>query len=87
MTVQLAKRTLLWCIGINFAFLLLWSAAILVAHDVVYDLSARFFRVSGETFDTVNFAAIAAYKIGVLFFNVVPFFALALATKSRSSGA
>ena len=84
MTIQLAKAALLRCIGINLMFLLIWSMAILGAHDAIYGLSSYFFRVPVETFDAVNFACIAAYKIAVLFFNVVPWASLVLATRSQS---
>ena len=84
MTIQFAKAALLWCIGINFALLLLWSLATFAAHDAIYGLSTHFFHVSAETFDAVNFAGVAAYKLGVLFFNVVPFIALVLVTRSRA---
>jgi hypothetical protein len=87
MTIQSAKAALLWCIGINFVLLLAWSFATFAAHDAIYNLSAHFFRVSVETFDAVNFAGIVAYKLGVLFFNVVPFVALVLVTRSRAPGA
>lgn len=84
MTIQLAKAVLLWCIGINFVFLLLWSLATFAAHDVIYDLSAHFFRVPVEMFDAINFACIAAYKVAVLFFNVVPYISLALVTRPQA---
>ncbi|MGH8400681.1 MAG: DUF6868 family protein, partial [Gammaproteobacteria bacterium] len=71
---------------INFVLLLLWSLATFAAHDAIYSLSAHFFPVSVETFDAINFAGIVAYKIGVLFFNVVPFIALVIVTRSRARG-
>ncbi|MEO8215574.1 MAG: DUF6868 family protein [Acidobacteriota bacterium] len=84
MTIQLAKAALLWSIGINLAFLLVWSIATFAAHDAIYGLSMHFFNVPAETFDAVNFACIVAYKIAVLFFNVVPFMALVLVTRSQA---
>ena len=87
MTIQLAKAILLRCLWLNFLFLLAWSLATFAAHDIVYGLSTSFFRVFPETFDTVNFACIAVYKIGVLFFNIVPFIALSLVERSRARGA
>lgn len=87
MTIQSAKSTLLWCIVINFAILLLWSFATFAAHDAIYGLSTHFFVVSAQTFNAVNFAGVVAYKLSVLFFNVVPYIALVIVTRFRLSGA
>ena len=85
MTIQTAKAFLLRCIGINFLLLLVWSLASFAAHDVVYGISAYFFRVSAGQFDAINFAGIVAYKMSVLFFNVIPYIALVLVARSRAA--
>ena len=37
-------------------------------------------RVSVQAFDAVNYGGMAAYKICILFFNLVPYVAMRLAT-------
>jgi len=53
---------------------------IVVARDAFYRINTRLFRVSAQTFDTVNYGGIAAYKCCIIFFNIVPWVALSLAT-------
>jgi hypothetical protein len=74
------KAALLWCIGLNYGVLLLWSVAFIFAHDWMYRLHTRWFKLSVETFDALHYAGLAIYKIGILLFNVVPWIALYLST-------
>ena len=80
MSLVILKTVLLWCLAFNYGVLLVWFIAISVAHDAVYRLNARWFRVSAQSFDAINYGAFAAYKSCILFFNVVPYLALVLAT-------
>ena len=64
--------TLLRCAAINYAVLILWFAVFLLAHDWLYRLHTRWFRLSTEAFDAINYAGIAAYKIGNMLFFLVP---------------
>jgi hypothetical protein len=80
MTLATIKLVLLWSFAINYGVLLLWCALILFAHDFCYRITSRFFRISEQAFDTINYGGIAAYKICILFFNLVPWLALSLAT-------
>lgn len=64
------------CTLVNFAILLIWFLVFNFAHDSLYKLASRWFRMSVETFDTVNYGLIGIYKIGFLLFNVVPLIAL-----------
>jgi hypothetical protein len=80
MTLATFKSFLLWSFAINYGVLLLWVAVTALAHDLLYRVSARWFRVSEPTFDAVNYAGIVAYKAGILFFVLVPWLALALTT-------
>ena len=80
MSLAILKTVLLWSIAINYGVLLFWFVLIVVAHDPLYRITARWFRVSVQTFDAVNYGGIAAYKICILFFTLVPYVALSLAT-------
>ncbi len=70
---------LLWCTLINFAVLLLWMLAFFVAHDWLYQRQARWFRLSVETFDRLNYLLVGGYKLAILLFNLVPLLALYIA--------
>lgn len=76
MSIETARSFLLWCLGINYGILMLWYIAFTVAHDSVYRLHARWFRISVEQFDTVHYTGMAIYKIGVLLLNLAPYIAL-----------
>jgi hypothetical protein len=74
---------LLWCAVINFAFLYIWFGAFVFAHDRVYRLTVRWFKLSVETFDAISYAGIVAYKIGIVLLNLVPVVALYLLAGCR----
>jgi len=76
MTMQLIKDVLLWCVGINYAVLFIWFGVFVFAHDWMYRMHGRWFKLSIETFDAVHYASMAVYKIGILLFNLVPLVAL-----------
>jgi hypothetical protein len=80
------KPILLWCVGINYSVLLVWFGVFTFAHDWIYRLHGRWFKVRVETFDAVHYAGMAAYKIGILLFFLVPWLALcAVSSAARGS--
>ena len=76
MTMNEIKNVLLWCVGLNYAVLFIWFGAFLFAHDWMYGLHSRWFKLSVETFDAIHYAGLAVYKIGILLLNLVPLVAL-----------
>ena len=74
------KHVLVWCVGINYAVLLFWFGWFAFAHEGMYRLHQRWFKLSRETFDALNWAGIAVYKLGIMLLNLVPLVALCLAT-------
>ncbi|MFJ2987252.1 DUF6868 family protein [Collimonas sp. NPDC087041] len=80
MTLDVIKEFLFWCVGINYAILIVWACVFLAAHDWLYRLHGRWFKLSPETFDGVMYGAMAVYKIGIMLFNLVPLAALYLTT-------
>jgi len=73
-----AKEILLWCVGINYGVMLVWFGVFVYAHDWMYRLHTRWFKLSVETFDTLHYAGLSIYKIGVILLNLVPLVALYL---------
>lgn len=82
MTIEFVREAFLWCAVINYGILLFWFLLFSLAHDWMYQLHGRWFRVSIECFDSIHYGGMAIYKIGVLLFNLVPYIAL---TISRSA--
>lgn len=76
MSLDTARDFLLWCAIINYGVLLWWFFVFRIAHEWIYRLHGRWFRMSVEQFDAIHYGGMAVYKIGVLLFNIVPFFVL-----------
>ncbi|MEO9042338.1 MAG: DUF6868 family protein [Rhodoferax sp.] len=76
MVMNEVRQALAWCIGINYALLLVWVGLFIFAHEGLYRLHTRWFKLSTETFDALNYAGIAVYKMGIILFNLVPWVAL-----------
>ncbi len=82
MTTHEIRELLLCSLGLNYAILLIWFGAFVWAHDALYRLHARWFRLPVETFDAIHYGAMAVYKVGVILLNLVPLAALFLAERS-----
>ena len=65
-----------WCSLINIGVLLWWFLWLWLAHDWIYKMHGRWFKLSEERFDAIHYTAIAFFKLTVLVFNLVPYFAL-----------
>lgn len=80
MTVELIRDFLLWCTVINLGLLLWWFLFFTLAHDWTYRLHSRWFDLPAQRFDAIHYTGMAILKIGILFFNLVPYIALRIAT-------
>ena len=80
MTVDIFLGVLGWSAVINFGLLMWWFLWILFAHDFVYRIHSKWFKVPVEKFDAIHYAGIAFYKITIIVFNVVPYLALRIIT-------
>ena len=78
MTIDMTCSFLGWCAVLNIGLLTWWSLLFLLAHDWMFRLHGRMFKISVETFNSIHYAGMAAFKIGIFFFNLVPYLALAI---------
>jgi hypothetical protein len=46
------------------------------AHEFIYNLHSRLFKISYEAFDSIHYRAMAFWKLSVFLFNLVPYVAL-----------
>ena len=76
MNLAIARDVLLWCTAINYGVLLCWFLVFVFAHEWMFRLHGRWFRLPVEQFDAIHYAAMAVYKIGILLLNLVPYVAL-----------
>ena len=73
------KTFLFYSFVFNYALLMIWFCVFSFAHDWLYRLHNRCFHISHETFDTLHYASMAGYKIGIILLNIAPLVALWLA--------
>jgi len=76
MTVNELKEFLLWSTAINYGVLLIWFGVFVFSHDWLYRMHTRWFKLSVETFDALNYVGVSIYKIGVVLLNLVPLIVL-----------
>jgi len=76
MMIETVKDLLLWCGVINYGILLFWAGIFIFAHDWIYGIHSRWFNLTPEQFDMLNYSMMGIYKLMIFIFNLVPFFAL-----------
>ena len=79
MSIEMVRSTLLWCTVINYALLLIWFVLYALPHGWLYQLWGKWFHLTTEQFDTLNFAGMMLYKLGIMLLNLAPLIALYLA--------
>jgi hypothetical protein len=82
MSIEVMRKTLLWCAVINYGILLVWFLFFVLAHDRMYLLHSQWFRFSVEQFDMFHYAGMSIFKIGILLLNLVPYIALHIARQA-----
>jgi Family of unknown function (DUF6868) len=82
MTIEIARKALLWCAVINYGILLIWFLFFMLAHDWMYLLHSRWFHLSVDQFDMLHYGGMAIYKIGIILFNLVPYIALRICQRN-----
>jgi hypothetical protein len=81
MTLAELKHLLLISTLINYVIVTVWFLAFTYAHEGLYRLHTRWFRLSPQDFDKIHYSMMAVYKIGVLLLNLVPLIALTIASE------
>ncbi len=69
-------RFLFWSLITNYVILLVWFLAFVFARSWIHKLHGRWFRLSDTAFDAIHYGGMAAYKIGIVVFNLPPLLAL-----------
>ena len=76
MTLELFRDSLAWATIINWVVLILWFLFFTLAHDWMYRFHHKWFKMTVEAFDTIHYAGMAAYKIGIILICLAPYLAL-----------
>ena len=77
MNMYTIRSTLLWCTIMNYALLIVWFLLYLLPHEWLYRIWRKWFHLSDEQFDGLNFAGMTFYKMCIALFNFVPYLAAA----------
>jgi hypothetical protein len=78
LTLETLRALLGWCAIGNLALLLIWLAGFRFAHDTMVAWHGRWFNLAPETFDAVNYAGIAGYKLLIWMWFIIPYLVLRL---------
>lgn len=72
MNSELWTSFLLWCALFNYVALSLAFMVFVRAHDWLYRLHGRWFKLSIEQFDSVAYSGFGLYKLAIWFFLIIP---------------
>jgi hypothetical protein len=75
MTIDTLRGLLLWSGIINYGLLIFWVVLFLIAREPLHRI-ARWFGISSELSDAMNYGGMMAYKLGIFFFFLIPYVAL-----------
>jgi hypothetical protein len=76
MDIMNLEAFLLWCFIINYSILLVWFLMIVFAKDFIYKIHTKWFDISKEKFDSINYMLMGFYKLSIFIFNLVPYIAI-----------
>jgi hypothetical protein len=77
-TMDFLMAFLLRCLIFNYAVLIIWFVALIVAEKWMFALHSRWFPMPNNDFARAHYMLMGMYKIGVLIFNLAPYIALKL---------
>ncbi|HMO36951.1 MAG TPA: hypothetical protein PKA06_12995 [Gemmatales bacterium] len=78
LSLEFLRNFLLWCTLINYGVLLIWFLMFVFAREWIQRLHGKWFRLSDKQFDTLHYAGMSVYKIGIFLFNLVPYVTLCI---------
>ena len=78
MNIEILYKLLYYCSLINLTLLFLWWLAFIFAHDQIYKIHSKWFNISIEKFDVINYSGMGIFKMIILVFNIIPFIALCI---------
>ena len=78
-TIENLRTLLGWCTILNMGILVVWFLAFVFAHDLVFRMHTRWFRISEERFDEIHYTMMGYYKLAAFLFNLAPYLVLRFA--------
>ena len=75
-TIDQITNFLGWCTVINVCILLFSTISLIIGRKFVTKIHERIFNLSEQKLSSLYFRYLAYYKIGIIIFNLVPYFSL-----------
>jgi len=70
------EEFLLCCFIINYSILLVWFLLIVIAKDFIYNIHTKWFDISKDKFNSINYMWMGFFKLSIFIFNLVPYIAI-----------
>jgi len=67
---------LAWCTLINYSVLLIWFFVFSLGHDWLHLMHGKWFDLTEQQFDLINYCGMGLFKLCILVFNLAPYVAL-----------
>jgi hypothetical protein len=65
-----------WCTLINYSVLLIWFFVFSLGHDWLHLMHGKWFDLTEQQFDLINYCGMGLFKLCILVFNLAPYAAL-----------
>jgi hypothetical protein len=65
-----------WCSIINYLILLVWFLVFNLGHDWLHVMHGRWFELTAQQFDLVNYCGMGLFKLLIFVFSLAPYLAL-----------
>ncbi len=75
-TIEAAREFLGWCSVINIGLLIFSGIFVVLFRGPISRIHAKMFNLDESNISRAYFQYLAQYKIAILVFNIVPYFAL-----------
>ena len=76
MTVDILRGVLGWCSVINIGLLMFSSIMLIAFRGIVLRIHGKMFNLDEKYLSQAYFQYLGQYKIAIIVFNIVPYFAL-----------
>jgi hypothetical protein len=67
---------LAWCAILNYSMLLIWFCIFSLGHNWLHIMHGKWFELTQQQFDLVNYYGMGLFKLFIFFFNLAPYIAL-----------
>jgi hypothetical protein len=77
-TIEILTQFFGWCAVINMSLLVITTVSIMIFEEPISKIHNKLFAINEEKLQLLYFQFIAYYKLAIIIFNLVPYFALKL---------